>query len=226
MQAAGISAGPASRTFDMMDMKLHAFLASGLLASLVLLAGSSAPPAVSVSELMALGEDTSVTVYGILVSLRSYESGSEVLVLTSQAGEATVKVVCAPGPSAPPSAYVSIGDMIEVSGDCAFEDTMPTIYCPFGSVRVAHPSEDVVTVSMVSVSWHLLEGDRFCISGVCKFVDGSPRLFDESGCVSASMRLDRGVEAVEGKVAVDCTLVMDASVLALVLEVHQVIPRP
>lgn len=210
----------------MSGTRLSGILASGLLASTVLLALSSTPPALSVSDLWALGESTDVTVHGVLVSLRSYESGSEVLVLADETGHPTVKIVCQPGPTPPPSARASMGDLLGATGECVFEDAVPTMYCGSAGVRVIRPSEEVVTVGLVCSSWRLFEGDTFRMSGVCSSAGGLPRLHDARGDPSLQMRLDRGVEAVEGPVVVEATLVMDTSVLALVLEVHGLEPLP
>lgn len=218
--------GPLPRHVRMMDVRLSAVLASGMLASTVLLAASSAPPSISVSELWALGEDASVTVYGLVVSLWVHDSGAETLVLSDDGGGATVRVLSSQGTGPAPSSYASIGDLVEVRGECGFEGETPTVYCEFGGVRVLAPSEEALTVAALSASWRLFEGDRFRIAGLCDQVGGAPRLCDESGPASIAMRLDDGVAFTEGRVVADCTLSMDPSLMALFLAVHRLQPSP
>jgi hypothetical protein len=208
-----------------LDDRMASVLAAGMLSSLVLLSASSVPPCLSVSELWGLGGDASLTVAGLLVSLRSYESGSESLVLADSSGSPTVKVVCSPGPGPPPSASASVGDMLAVSGECVFEDGVPTVFCRYGDVRLTAESEDVLSVGLLGASWPLFEGDRFSVRGVCS-VDpvGAPRLSDPDGGCSFALLPDPGVTVVEGDVIVDCTLVVDRPTMSVVLEAHAVAP--
>jgi hypothetical protein len=209
----------------LLDDRMISVLAAGLLSSILLLSAASVPPCLSVSEVWALGGDATLTVSGLVVSLRSYETGSESLVLADPSGSPTVRVICSPGPGPPPSASASVGDMTAVSGECVFEDGVPVIFCRYGDVRVMAESEEALTVSLLGASWRLFEGDRFSVRGVCS-VDplGAPRLTDPGGGCSFALLPDPGVAAVEGDVIVDCTLVVDRSTMSVVLEAHAVAP--
>jgi hypothetical protein len=209
-----------------LDNRLNAVVVTGLLSSAVLLAASAQPPSVTVSELWGLGEDVSLTVSGVLVSLRAYESGAEVIVMSDLSGDPTVKVVCSVGPGRPPSEFVSIGDLLGVSGDCVFEGGVPVVYCEYAGVSMIRPAEEVLTVALLSVAWHLFEGDRITIGGVSELdASGAARLWDPDGGCSIGMRLPDTAPVV-GFVIVDCTLVLDRATMALVLEVDTLAPRP
>ena len=209
-----------------MNERLVGMLAIGMLSSTVLLAASALPPSVTVSELWALNEDASLSVSGILVSLRTYESGTEIIVLSDESGDPTVRVVCVPGPGAPPSRSVSMGDLLGVSGDCVFEDGTPVVYCRYGDVRVVSHSDDVVTVGLLSAAWNLFEGDQVVVRGVSMSDGlGGLRLHDaEDGC-SILMSLEAGVVPVEGAVMVQGMLVLDRGEMVLVLDVRLLVPE-
>ena len=207
------------------DHRTAAVLAAGLLASMVLLSASSVPPSLTVSELWGLGGDARVTVEGILVSLWTYDSGAEAIVLSDPAGPPTARVVCSAGPGPPPSAAAAMGDLVSASGECVFEDGVPTVFCRYGDVRLLKESQDVLTVGLLAGSWQLFEGDRFAVRGVCQAdSSGAPRLMDPEGCCSFAMVLDDGVAAAEGEVLVDCTLTVDRSTMSVVLEAHSISP--
>ncbi len=209
----------------LMDLPMTAVLAAGLLSSVVLLSASSLPPSVTVSQLWGLDGDASMTVHGVLVSLRSYESGSEVFVISDAPGSATVKVVCSPGPGAAPSGTASIGDLLSVSGECVFEDGVPCVYCRYGDVRVLRTSEEVLTVDMVCASWRLFEGDHISLQGVCGRDEyGILRLSDAGGECGIAMSLEPGLTPVDGEVLVGCVLVMDTATMSLVLQVDTIAP--
>lgn len=208
-----------------LDDRLMSVLAAGLLSSVVLLSSSAAPPSVTVSELWGLGGDATITVTGLLVSLWSYDSGSEVLVMSDEEGPPTVRVVCTPGPGLAPSTALSVGDLLSVSGECVFEDGTPSVFCRYGDVRLTRRSEEVLTVGLLSASWQLFEGDRISMRGVCEAPPaGAPRLADPEGGCSIAMLLGPGVAPVEGGVLVDCTMVLDPVTMSLVLEVHSLEP--
>jgi len=208
------------------DPSLAAVLMVGLLSSTVLLSASSVPPSVTVSQLWGLGSDTDLTVSGVLVSLRSYDSGSEVMVLADESGERTVKVVCSPGPGPEPSSMLSVGDLVRVAGECAFEEGVPTVYCRYNEVLLLLPSEEALTVGMLCDSWRLFEGDRISVSGeVVRGGDGSLRLLDPGGECSIAMLLDEGLAPVEGGSTVGCVLALDAETMALTLFVYSIVLR-
>lgn len=214
-----------SARMELIDDRLIAVLAVGLLSSMVLLSASSLPPSVTVSQLWGLDGDSTLTVSGVLVSLRSYESGSEVLVVSDESGSATVKVVCTQGPGPAPSGALSIGDLLSVSGECVFEDGIPAMYCQYDDVRLLRPSEEVLTVGMLCASWQMFEGDRISIRGVCgRDGVGDLRLFDAGGECGIVMLLDPGIVPVEGEALVGCILVLDTATMALVLRVDALAP--
>ncbi len=202
-----------------------AVLAAGMLASMVLLSAQSAPPELTVAQLWGVGEDARLSVRGLLVSLRAYESGSEVLVIADGPGTATVKVMCSPGPGSAPSQFVDVGDLLSVSGECVFETGVPTVFCRYCDVSVLEPSEQVLTVRILGEAWNLYEGDVVVLAGVCiPDGDGAPRLHDvESGC-SIAMRLAEGVPVTEGPVLVVCVPVLDPGTMTLLLEVSAMAP--
>ena len=227
MQPSGISVSPLVRgRMRLIDDRLMSVLAAGFLSSLVLLSSSAAPPSLTVAELWGLGGDSALAVSGVLVSLRSYESGSEVLVVSDEGGSPTVKVVCTTGPGPSPGEVSSIGDLLSVSGECVFEDGIPSVFCRYGDVRLIRRCQDVLTVSLLSTAWQLFEGDRVSVRGVCGTdVHGALRLADAGGGCSIAMLLDQGVAPVCGDVVADCTPALDASTMSLVLRVHSLTPQ-
>lgn len=207
-----------------LDNRLIAVLMIGLLSSSVLLASSSQPPAMTVSELWGLREGVPLMVVGVLVHHRTYESGVEVMVLSDESGSSTVKVICVAGPGPAPGDRVDIGDLLEVSGAMDVEDGTPIVRCHYSDVKVALPSEDVVTVSLLGAAWHLFEGDRVTMKGFAeRDASGDTRLRDFDGICSVAMRLVEGAP-VSGPVLVDCIPVFDKDTMAMVLEVLSIEP--
>ncbi|GEM_PF-1226236 len=221
MQPLGIS--PQNRLAVIMrilDERICAILVIGLLSSMVLLASSSLPPSVTVSELWRLDDDSALTVSGVLASLKTYDSGSEVIVIADESGEPTVKVVCTAGAGPPPSDAVSIGDQLRISGECVFDDGVPVVYCRYSDVRIIHQSEQILTVDLLSAAWYLFEGDRISIEGISEpGATGVLRLRDPGGECSIMMLLDEGVAPLEGNVLVDCTPILDRATMTLMLDV-------
>lgn len=161
------------------------------------------------------------------MSLRSYESGSEILVIADMTGYPTVKLVCSPGPGPPPSAIGGVGDVLSVSGRCVFEGGIPSIFCRYNDVSLVAPSEDALSVGLLEEGWRLFEGDRFFVRGVCAIESsGAARLCDPGGACSFALQFDQGVVATAGEVLVDCTLLMDRGTMSLVLLVHAMTPGP
>lgn len=205
-----------------LDDRSVGVLAIGMLSSMVLLASSSCPPSVAVSDLWNLGADSPLTVSGLLVSLRAYESGTEVIVICDECGSPTVRVICSPGPGPPPSACVSFGDLLLVSGRCVFVNGTPAVYCTYAEVQVLRESEEVLTVALLCAAWDLFMGDRISVRGVSE-EDSSGRFWlrDASGDCGILMVLTGGAAPRAGKVVAECTLVLDADVMSFVLEVSR-----
>lgn len=202
-----------------------AIISLGMLSSTTLISCASQPPEVTVSQLWVLGGDSPVTVSGLLVNVWSYDSGTEILVMMDGSGETTVKVVCSPGPWAPPSASLSIGDLVVVSGDCAFEDGVPVVFCHYGGVSLSRRSQDVLTVSTLCGSWRLFEGDRIDLRGVLMPDDsGALRLHDGQDVCSIAVRLAPGVNAVYGNVLARCVLEVDVTTMEILLLVDALDP--
>lgn len=195
-----------------------AILVAGMMSSMVLLSASSLPLSLTVSELQGLGEDSAVTVSGLLVSLRTYDTGTEAMMLSDEAVSAIAKVVCSPGPGNPPSQLLSIGDLLSVSGDCTFEDGTPVVFCHYDDVRLLRGSEEELTVRALCGSWWLYEGDEISIVGdSVRDESGGLRLFDEDGVHSIAMELDTGVSPMEGKTMVCGRLSLDTSTMTIAL---------
>jgi len=200
-------------------------LVVGMMSSLVLLSAESRPPTLSVTQLWNMGEDAKVSVFGLLVSLWAYESGTEALVISDESGTATVKVMCSPGPGSAPSRIAGVGDLLLVSGDCAFEGGTPVLFSRFCDVRVQLPSEEVLTVAILSAAWQLYEGDDIILAGVStQDGTGGFRLHDADGECSIAMRLGEGVPIADGAVLVECILVLDKVTMTLLLDVSAMAP--
>lgn len=207
-----------------LDARIASILSVGFLSSSVLLAASTPAPTLTVSQLWGLGEDADLTVLGLLVSLRSYESGAEVLVLADLSGAATVKSVCTFGPGPAPSEHVSIGDMLAISGQCTFEEGEPCVYCRYTDVTVLRVSEEILTVDVLSASWHLFEGDIIRVAGIADVdSEGGVWLRSSDGVAAIRMVLD-GQPTPTGPVVVQARLVMDVATMSLVLEAYDISP--
>jgi hypothetical protein len=210
----------------LLDTRIAAVLSAGLLSSVVLLACSTPPLTASIEELWDLSEDADLTTVGSLVSLRVFESGSEVIVLADTMSGRTARVVCTFGPGPPPSARASIGDTVSVHGQCTIEEGAPVVYCRYPDVIVLHQSEEVLTVAVLGTSWQLFIGDTFCIGGIAMLdPDRGPRLVDSEGGCSIEMRLG-DMPPVDGRVVVVVTLLLDGSTMALLLDVVRIITTP
>jgi hypothetical protein len=205
-----------------LDDRSVGVLAIGMLSSMVLLASSSCPPSVTVSDLWSLGADSPLTVSGILVSLHAYESGTEILVISDECGSPTVRVICSPGPGPPPSARGSLGDLLLISGRCVFVNGTPAMYCAYTDVEVLRESEEVLTVALLCAAWDLFLGDEISVGGVSE-EDLAGRLWlrDADGGCRILMVLTGGTSPRVGNVVAECTLVLDTDTMSFVLEVSR-----
>lgn len=156
--------------------------------------------------------------------MKSFESGAEMLVMCDGSGEATVKVICDIGPGQSPSGWASIGDLLEVSGDCAFEAGVPTVYCTYPDIQKIRGSEQALTVGLLCAAWQLFEGDRVFLTGE-SWTDafGGLRLRDLDDDHSILMVL---VDArpYEGRVVVECVPTLDKITMTFTLEVYNLTP--
>lgn len=212
--------GVRSGLMTLFDARIASILTIGLLSSSVLLSSSTPAPTVTVSQLWGLGEDADLTVVGLLVSLHSYDSGSEALTLADVSGSATAKAISTFSPGPPPSEYVSIGDMLAVTGQCTFREGEPCVYCRYTDVKVLSSSEEVLTVDVLSRSWSLFEGDDISVLGIVEIdAGGVIWLRAHEGEAAIRMAMDRP-PSFTGPGVVHAKLVMDAATMSLVLKVY------
>jgi hypothetical protein len=208
------------------DPKPTASLLACLLGSMLVLAGTSSPPHVTISSLNAIEEGTTVYVSGLLVSLWRYDTGTESLLLADPSDGSTVKVICAQGIAAFPGTYLCIGDEVLAKGEVMESGRQRVLVSGTDEIERLRPSESALTVKTVCLHWLLFEDDRFNVTGTIS-TDGGLRLQDLESEYSISLRLAVGatVPSPDGGVCADCTLCLDESQMLIYLLVWSLSPQ-
>ena len=187
------SPGVASRHIQD-EITIAAILAC-LLSSIVLLGSSGGPPVVAVSAISGVENGTTVKVLGVLVDLKSYDSGAEGLIVADLENGEVVKAISSPGIKTQPSMYAKIGDELLIEGEVGASGSSPVIFTSSDDVAVLRVSELVLTVEAVSRNWLLFDGDMVRVKGSLERTGSGAelRLCDlSSGCSIAV--LPRGVD--------------------------------
>jgi hypothetical protein len=205
--------------------RIHASVLATTLIGMIYLAAISQPPVLTVSDLWALSEEGEVEVRGALVSLQTFESGTERLVLSDMDAGASVIIVCMRGPGAPPSQRLGFGDLISARGTCTFENSAPIVFSRYQDIAVTEASSDFLTVGMLCDLWPLLINDEIGISGHC-FQDNLSgyRLADGSGGSTIVLKCGFDLRDFVGPVSLRGVLRVDHDTMALVLEVISIGP--
>lgn len=194
------------------------------LSSMVCLGLGADPPLVEPGSVRMMDDGAEVVVRGLLVDIRTYDSGFESIVVSSWDGLSTLRVLVSQSLGPQPSEYARIGDTLRVFGRISNTGAEVVLYCEGGFVSVETRAESTLTVSTLSKTWRLFLGDELRLHGVIisPLASGGLRLFDEDlGC---SIEL-RGVSTpLSGHLPVDVvlagTLRLDGSSMVLYLDVH------
>ena len=212
------------------DQRTVALLFACFLASISMLASSSSPPSVTISQIPQLEDGMKVRISGIMVDLWKYESGSESLVLAEPAGGFSVKVVSSPANRPQPSKYADVGDELLVMGELSKSGQVPMIFARSDGISVARESEDVLTIDIIAKNWMLFDGDCIRVKGLLDFdgLETELRLFSYDASISLRLMMgDLGVEGYIGsEVLVSGTLMFDSRTLSIVLLVKSVTGDP
>lgn len=193
-----------------------------LLGSIVFLGTSSDTPRLEIPQISLVDDGASVTVSGVLVDFRSYDSGAENLVLMDSRSGVTVKIVCYRGIGPSPSTYAEIGDKLLVRGEVSQYLSAPTLFTDNDGVSVLQKAEFVLTVELLSSNWVLFEGDEFVIRGM--MMQSGHRLFDPDLEHSIMVASDGAslLQFDDREVLITCTLQYDDSVMSLTLIVESI----
>lgn len=191
------------------------------MSALVILASSSGPPVLSPERLAAAEDGMTVTVLGMLVSYRSYDTGSESLLLADPRTGAVAKAICSEGILPMPGTYLSIGDEVRVTGEVSHASAPPVVFCTSDDVQVSSESEGALTVGLVCQNWALFIGDRFNLTGVVR-ADIGLMLLDTETERSIMLMPAVGCPPPPAGTAIvaDCSLFMDSYRLEMYLLLH------
>lgn len=199
------------------------------LSSVVCLGLGSEPPVVELTSMRLIDDGIEVVARGLLVDLRRYDSGFEVLVISSPDGQDTLRILVSEGLGPPPSTYARFGDSLRVLGRVSNSGSEVALHCESGSVSVESRAEAALTVSILSRTWHLLLGDELRIRGVVVSPIASEglRLFDADFENSIMLR---GVAPPIGNgIAFEAILIgvlgLDGSTMSLFIEVTDLVLR-
>ena len=162
-----------------------------------------------------------MVVLGIVVDLRSYDSGTETLVLLDRAGGAQLKVVCLPGVAAPLSGRLMIGDLVRVEGDVSRDAFDTVVFTTTGRVTQVLRPELVLSVELLCENWRAFESDRFNISGTLISTGSDRRLQGLDDAHSIELRCPDTWAATPGaRILVDGTLLVDQTSMVIFLKAH------
>jgi len=213
---------PTCEMLRLLDEKAVAIILVCILSSIILLGTSGGPPLVEISDVQTIEDGMTVKVVGSLVDLRTYDSGSESMIIASLNDRTTIKVVSTPGVKPQPSAYAHVGDELQIDGEIGNSGTVPVIFTTSDDVTRLRRSEQVLTVEVVSNNWLLFEGDVIRIKGILRTtgVGVGIRFYDCADRYSiAIMSNDHDLTRYVGStVTLTATLYFDHRLNALALE--------
>lgn len=207
---------------DMIDIRMLSAFLLVLLGAMVLLASASSTPSVRISEVSLLDDGQEAITYGVLVDIRVFDSGTEVLLLSDDRNGAVLEVISSPGTRPQPSTYLAIGDEIRVLGEVSNSRVLSLMYSSSDRIHLMRASENVLTVEMLSSNWLLFQGDEFHICGLLA-ADASNetlRLFDSDMDHSISLRSD-GQDVsrlMSKKVMVEGVLMFDSNSMGFYID--------
>ncbi len=211
---------------DLPGLRCNAAIAALALSSVLLLSYGMEPALLSIDELSSDFDGARVMTYGILTGLKRYESGTEILMLIDESGQSSLKVVCTPSAAPPPSNHTSIGGKILARGEISFGEGGPTLFTVYDDVEQLSSSENALTLSTLSASWQLFEGDRFNLKGLVEHdSDGAYRLFDERHETNIVLWPCESLGTLQDGLSIlDCTLVFDSEIFVTGLQVWAIRP--
>ena len=193
------------------------------LGSALVLASQAAPPMLEVRDCLSIETEAPVVVLGIVVDIRSYDSGSETLVMLDRAGGAQMKVVCLPGIAAPLSGRLMIGDLVRVEGDVSRDAFDTVVFTTTERVTQLLRPELVLSVELLCENWRAFESDRFNISGTLVSTGSDRRLQGLGDAHSIELRApDTWTAASGARILVDGTLLIDQTSMVIFLKAHAV----
>lgn len=199
-----------------------ATILSMLLGLMVVLASTSSTPTVKLTDISSLDDGQEVYTSGIVADISVFDSGSEALLLTEEAGGAVLKVICSPGVRQSPSGYIDVGDEVRVLGEVSNSRATSVLFSDSDHIDLRRTSEYVLTVETLSKNWLLFEGDEIRITGI--LMGGAygkpPRLFDPDMDHGISLRVDmQNISRFEStKVLVDGILRLDPNSMAFYID--------
>ena len=193
------------------------------LGSALLLASEASPPTLEVRECLAVENGTPVLVVGVVVDVRSYDSGTETLKLLDRAGGPLLSVICLPEGAISLSRKLMIGDLVRVDGEVSRDASETIVFTTKGRVAQVLRPHLVLSVELLCENWRVFEFDRFNISGALLSTDGVYRLQGLGGVHSVELRgLVEIPSASWTSVTVDGTLLVDESSMVMFLKVHSI----
>lgn len=203
-----------------------------MLACGVLLLGTSVgPPQVDVAVLHRLDDGSVVTVRGVVVDLRAFDTGADMLVLLDLRGQEIARIQVAPGCCPRPTMYASVGDIVAATGRVVSEGHIPVVYSSSDRIVLIADSTVALSVCTVCDNWQLFIYDEFMIEGYVQEDAGSGGfcLVDSPGTSGPRLRLHHtdALQCVEGeRVRVSGKLTMDPKEMCLILTVRTIFLAP
>jgi hypothetical protein len=192
------------------------------LSTALVVASSSAPPALDVEACLSVETGIPVCVMGILVDMQSYDSGTEVLTLLDRDGGASLRVVCPSSPSVRLCMTLRLGDLVRVEGEVSRDASDTIIYASKDRVSQVLRPEFVLSVELLCENWRMFEFDRFNISGEVMSDGESLRMRGFSSSHTILLRFyDGEPPPTPGQVVIaDCTLLVDQHSMVIFLKAH------
>jgi hypothetical protein len=194
------------------------------LSTALVLAHQSTFPTLEVGECFSVEPGTPVQVFGVVVEVRSYDSGTEILSLMDRGGGPCLRVICLPQSTISLSEELRIGDLVRVEGEVSRDATDIIVFADKNRVTQVLRPEFVLSVELLCENWRVFEYDRFNVSGAVLSDGDITRLQGFSGSHSIEMRCqDALLPPVSGAHAlVDCTLLIDPRSMVIFLQAHSI----
>ena len=202
-------------------MKGISLMFAAILAAMLWLSFTSAPPLLMVSELHEAEDGMYVRLQGIVTGLREHDTGYLSMVLVGYASGETALTLHPPAARTHLFDEVLPGDEVLVTGRVASGSSSPIVYADSRGTEVLSKSALAMSVELLCANWPLFEYDRLNVSGIIEVEEesGDAWLADPLGAARLRIRTDadRIDVSEDALVIIDCTLLMDARTMALYL---------
>jgi hypothetical protein len=205
-------------------MKIASPILVVTLCAALLAASAATPPTLEVTDCLTVESGTPVRVIGVVIDVRSYDSGTETLTLMDRDGGESIRVICLPCDTISLEARLEVAALGRVDGEVVRDASDTVIFAPKGGVTPLARSQFTLSTDILCENWRLFEFDRFNVSG--ELVKHADTLYlkgiSSDHLITVRCRHDDLSCYLGQVVTLDCRLFVDQDVLVVYLWVYDV----